>query len=414
VLVLALTGAAEGQITVNPTGVGLRHSGATTAFLTFRGLEADQQPMEGLWCGEINEDNSCVPGTIFGRLPSRSNLSRLSSGGTNFTDIMTVPPSVTRRAYQDAQRGNDATFFYVRRFMDTSDGSSEFVAVICRMAGGGARSPLSLTDVRLAFEVDRPVLATGYGAPPPPFGATIEYTGAGRLKGRWEVVLPGDIQPSERDLLTEATLPVEERASQRRYTQIGRFDVFLPPTGRFHLEGPKPENLPAGSGGLHLILLRIEATEDVNSRSDTGTGVLQAAGVAGFPIPVLRYYVGAESVAVRLATLSREGLQLIAPMAGEQLGVRDPLNFSWMGAKDAFFHRLEVKGAEGPILTALVDPGVSSYTAPPWIRSHRGEPLRWRVQAVGADGETTGQTPWNEFSFVPEGTDSDPATTSSR
>ena len=92
--------------------------------------------------------------------------------------------------------------------------------------------PFSLTDVVLAFDIDRPVLSVQRGELPPKLKAEIRYTGTGRLKGRWEVVFPQDEPPSDRDLLTEATLPPAERPLQRRYTELDRFDVFLPPTGR--------------------------------------------------------------------------------------------------------------------------------------------------------------------------------------
>ena len=36
-------------------------------------------------------------------------------GGT-FTDIMSIPPNVARRAYDAAAAGATSTFFYVRRF----------------------------------------------------------------------------------------------------------------------------------------------------------------------------------------------------------------------------------------------------------------------------------------------------------
>ena len=134
---------------VNPSGVNVRSNGATTVFLTFQNLRPGQIAAESFWCGAVtstgvSNTNPCVPGTLFGRLPARNNLSRPSGTGgfSNLTDIMTIPASVSRRAYQSARSGDDATFFYVRRFVE--NGVDEFVTVTCRMAGGGARSPLAL------------------------------------------------------------------------------------------------------------------------------------------------------------------------------------------------------------------------------------------------------------------------------
>ncbi|MBE9033149.1 hypothetical protein IQ266_25760, partial [filamentous cyanobacterium LEGE 11480] len=277
-------------VTVSPTGVNVRTFGATTVFLTFRGLN-NQTTAEAFWCGDINADQSCVAGTIFGRLPLRSNLSR-PSGQNNFTDIMTIPPSVARRAYQDAVRGNRSEFFYVRRFVNPTTGQSEFVAVTCRLAGGGARVPLSLTRVQLKFADGKPTPAITVGEDLPKFGAEIRFNGTGRLKGRWEVVLPGDPLPTREDLLPEASLPIERRALQRRYTTIERFDMFLQPTGRVFLPGPDPSRLPKGLTGAHMLLLRIEATDDREGNSDIGgQRVISSGGVAGFPLPTLRYFM---------------------------------------------------------------------------------------------------------------------------
>src|SRR5262249_6822237 len=108
-------------IRVNPTGVNVNVSGATTVFLTF-GPVGNFRPAEGTWCGELipaTPDNGlkCDPATIFGTLPGRFNRSR-SSGNLGFTDIMSIPPSVARRAYQAAQAGSVSSFFYVRHFIN--------------------------------------------------------------------------------------------------------------------------------------------------------------------------------------------------------------------------------------------------------------------------------------------------------
>ncbi|MBE9029003.1 hypothetical protein IQ266_04405 [filamentous cyanobacterium LEGE 11480] len=363
-------------VTVNPTGVNVKTFGATTVFLTFRGLN-NQTAAEAFWCGDINADNSCVAGTIFGRLPLRSDLSRLS-GQNNFTDIMTIPASVSRRAYQDALRGNRSDFFYVRRFVNPTTGQSEFVAVTCRLAGGGARVPLSLTNVQLKFADGQPVPAITTGESLPKFGAEIRFNGTGRLKGRWEVVLPGDPLPTREDLLTEATLPIEQRALQRRYTQLERFDTFLQPTGKFFLPGPDPSRFPKGSVGAHLILLRIEATDDREGNSDIGTPnqgrAISNGGVAGFPMPVLRYFI----------TPSQPKPLLLEPRQGQT--VISPVKFVWQGISGVGGYRLMVKNTDKMVLSALLEPDKTQYTAPPWLQEQAGNSLTWSIQALKADG----------------------------
>src|SRR6185295_10768307 len=161
----------------------------------------------------------CNQATIFGCLPVRYNQST-SSGTAAYTDIMSIPPSVARRAYVDAAKGSEATFFYVRRFASTTGGPDEYVPLTIRLSGNGASVPFSLTDVKLSWGVNKPILFIKGDEKLPQPSAEITYTGTGRLKGRWELVRPGDELPSDRDLLTEATLPIEERGLQRRYTEL--------------------------------------------------------------------------------------------------------------------------------------------------------------------------------------------------
>ena len=288
-------------IAVNPKGVNVNSQGATTVFLTFGNLQ-NYRPAEATWCGDIisaapDSGLKCNPATIYGFLPARYDHSK-RSGNNAYTDVMSIPASVARRAYQAAARGEEARFFYVRRFISTTGGPDQFVDVTCRLSGGGARVPFSLTDVKLSFiNQETQVLFAQAEKPLPPIKAEITYTGTGRLKGRWEVVLPGEELPEEKDLLTEATLPFEERATQRRYTQLSRFNQFLPPTGKVILPGPDVSRLPHNVDGTYLILLRLEASDDREADSsltaiNAGPDTVHSGAVAGFPLPVLRYVIG--------------------------------------------------------------------------------------------------------------------------
>lgn len=400
-------------ITVSPRGVNVRTFGPTTVFLTFFGLEADQVPAEALWCGEINANQSCVPGTVFGRLPIRNNLAT-RSGNRNLTDIMTIPASVARRAYQDALRGNSSEFFYVRRFASRTGGPDQFVAVTCRLAGGGARVPLALTDVRLEF-VDRAdnraessqtassrvVQVVTQGQDAPPVQANIRYNGSGRLKGRWEVVLPGDTLPTQQDLLTEASLPVEQRGLQRRYTLVETFDRFLPPTGQVILPGPDPAKLPQNTAGLHLILLRIEATDDREGNSFTGVGTVNSGGVAGFPLPVLRYYVSPGEGEIAPANVPQT-LALLQPDANAQLAAAQSITFRWQPFSNAKAYKLEIAevNTNKLLLSAVLNGDTTSYTAPPWLRQNSGKLLQWRVLAIAADNRVISQSNWRKFQYT--------------
>ena len=400
---LLLSSPSAAQIRVNPTGVNVNMNGATTAFLTFGGVSGFV-PVEAIWCGELESAApdvglKCNPNTVFGRLPIRLDQSRPSGAGA-FTDIMSIPPSVARRAYQAATSGQTSSFFYVRRFRSTSGGQDQYVAVTCRLAGGGARVPFALSDVDVKFDVETPILFLSPGEAARPLFAKISYNGTGRLKGRWEIVYPGEEPPGERDLLTEGTLPLEERGTQRRYTELGRFNVFLPPTGQYMLEGPDVSRIPTTTEGMYLILLRIEASDDKEADSNlgavgAGSGIAHAGAMAGFPMPPLRYVVGAGSSNLS-ETVASSHLRLLSPIADAALPGDSQLDFTWVegGARAAFF-RIEFQNAGGEeIHSAIVPRGPGLYRAPSFLRERAGGSMRWRVTALDLLGRKIQDTQW--------------------
>lgn len=400
---------AQNQIKVTPSSVNVYSQGATTVFVTYGAL-GDYRPAETSWCGDVAPATpdvgfKCVPGTIYGTLPSRFDISRRS--GTNaYTDIVSVPSSVARKAYQAAAAGEDSQFFYVRRFISGSGGPDQYVVVTMRLSGNGAGAPFSLTDVQLGFGAS--VGPTTGGSEPlvlfvepngkmPPVRAEVKYTGAGRLRGRWEVALPGDELPETRDLLTEASLPIEERGSQRRYTQVSRFNVFLPPGGRAILPGPDPARLPKKAAGQYLILLRIEASDDRENNSnlaDVGAGasVAQGGATAGFPMPVLRYVVGGGDNTNSVAKPGQ--FALVLPRDGATARAAQPIDFVWAASPQAVFYRLEITDVnEKPILSAVLKTGVLTYRAPSWFKDKAGtQTLRWRVVALDQQGNRVAET----------------------
>jgi len=409
VLLVSFPAIAPAQVRVNPTGVNVNMNGATTVFLTFGGL-GNYRPVEATWCGELvsaapDAGLKCNPATIFGRLPIRFDQSRLSGVG-GFTDVMSIPPSVARRAYQAAEAGQNSSFFYVRRFVSSTGGADQYVAVTCRMAGGGARVPFSLVDVAIKFDVETPILFLKAGEVAPQSSARILYNGTGRLKGRWEIVFPGEQAPSERDLLTEATLPIEERGSQQRYTELDRFNVFLPPTGEYLLPGPDPSRLPTKTEGMYLLLLRVEVSDDKEGDSNLGSagagaGIVHAGAVAGFPLPPLRYVVGAGNSDLS-ATVASTQLRALTPSADAAIGAEVPIDFTWTeaGTRSAYF-RVEIRNALGEeVLAAVVPRGPGLYRAPSWLRERTtGSALGWRILALDLLGRRISETRWQNFSL---------------
>jgi hypothetical protein len=404
---IALSVPATGQLRVNPTGVNVNTQGATTAFLTYGGLR-DQIPVEAFWCGALvaatpARGSKCDPSTIFGQLPIRYDQSRLTAG--TLTDVMTIPPSVSRRAYQDAARGSTSSFFYVRRFVSRTGAPDEYVAVTCRLAGGGARVPFALTDVALSFDVRTPVLFVEPNAEVPALKAEIAYNGTGRLRGRWEVVLPGDEPPATEDLLTEATLPPEDRGTQRRYTELQRFNILVPPTGRVVLPGPNVTRIPTTAEGTYLILLRIEATDDKEGDSDrsaagAGTGVIHSGAIAGFPMPVLRYVVGAGTNAYPAADGARD-LALLLPRNDATVPPDSTLTVSWLENRQAALYRVDFETDDGvPVFSAIAPAGSVTYRAPSFLAERgSGKALRWRVTALDFGGHESRRSPWRRVNL---------------
>ena len=179
--------------------------------------------------------------------------------------------------------------------------------------------------------------------------------------------------------------------------------MFLPPTGRVTLPGPDPKKLPTTVDGLHQVLLRIEASDDKEADSDlraagAGDGVVHSGAVAGFPLPVLRYFVGSVPPGFVPGRLS-----LLAPAGGAVLSATEPLTFSWTPDRDAVLYRLEIADGEGKeVFSAVLQQGLSSYRAPSFLRPGGPGKLRWRVVATGPDGRVTASSPWRDVSWAGE------------
>lgn len=407
---------AQNEIKVSPNSANVYSQGATTVFLTYGNL-GDYRPAETTWCGDIQPARpalgfSCVPGTIYGTLPRRFDVSR-RSGTNGYTDVVSVPASVARKAYQAAAAGENSQFFYVRRF-ESPTGIDQFVSVTMRLTGNGIAAPFSLTDVQLGFGASTGISASGQepqvlfiepGKKAPAVRAEIKYTGSGRLRGRWEVVRPGESLPDERDLLPESSLPVEERGTQARFSQVSRFNVFLSSGGRYTLQGPDASKLPTQVPGQYLILLRIEASDDGLNTSDlsvvgAGRSTVNSGAAAGFPLPVLRYVVGGSDNTQDVAAPG-EFLSLL-PKDGTTLAATQIAEFVWSENPQAKLYRLEIEDDNGKLIhSAVLKAPVRTYRAPSWLKAKSGDTnLRWRVIALDANGKTIGGTSRRSFRFA--------------
>jgi len=388
-------------ITVSPHEATVYSQGATSVLLTFGNL-GNRRPAESTWCGALvpaapDLGSSCDPATIFGRLPARYNQSRLS-GNNAYTDIMSVTPSVARRAYLDAARGATATFYYVRRFTSTTGEPDEYVPVTLRLAGNGAAVPFSITNVRLLWDGgNKTVPFVKSGEQLPRITAEIFYTGTGRLIGRWEIVKPGEALPTQRDLLPESSLPLEERGTQKRFTQVKRFNLFLPPGGRITIPGPENARIEKTVEGMYLLLLRIEAAQDGLNRSDlqavnAGQATVDSGGVAGFAIPTLRYYVGTGGM--NQADEFKATDNQLSPADQTPFNASQPIQFTWPIVAEARYYRLMIEDVAGnEVFSAVLLRDAHSYSAPSWLLDKPANNiLRWRVVAFGVGDKLLSET----------------------
>lgn len=271
------------------------------------------------------------------------------------------------------------------------------------MAGGGARVPFSLLDVEMGFDVEAPVLYVRNGDRPPAVRARIAYNGTGRLRGRWEVVMPGEELPSSRDLLTEATLPFEERGTQRRYTEIGRFNVFLPRRAdRSSCPAPiRAGCRPAPKASTTCCCASRRATTRKATRTSRAQARARVSSTRA-PSPASRcppsgYVVGGE----RTTTLDGGApgdLRLLAPV-DEAVVLSGDLDLAWLELPQADVYRVEMADQAGQVLlSALVQRGVSAYRAPPFLKERApGGQVRWRVVAIDVTGRELRSSVWRRL-----------------
>lgn len=402
---------AAAQISVSPSETTVYSQGATTVLLTFGNL-GNRRPLESTWCGALipaapDIGMKCDPSVIFGRLPLRYNQSRLS-GNNAYTDIMSVTPSVARRAYLDAARGATATFYYVRRFISSAGGPDEYVPVTLRLGGNGAAVPFSITNVRLLWDGgNKTVPFVKSGEALPLITAEIFYTGSGRLVGRWELVKPGETPPSQRDLLPESSLPIEERGTQRRFSQVKRFNIFLPPVGRTTIRGPENQRIEKTVNGMYLLLLRIESAQDGLNQSNlqsvnAGQGTIDSGGASGFAMPTLRYYVGTGGMS-QIDEFNATDNRLV-PADQAEFTFSQSLEFRWPAVVEAKYYKLIIESESGSeIFSSVLLPETRVYRAPSWLLEQRTPASwRWRVMAFSRDSAVLSATPLRVLRLVAE------------
>jgi hypothetical protein len=151
---------------------------------------------------------------------------------------------------------------------------------------------------------------------------------------------------------------------------------------------------------MYLLLLRIEAVTDGVNRSDlqavgAGQAVVNSGAVAGFPTPVLRYYVNGNGKVAQVDPLEAETSTQLLPADNTEVAATESIVFRWPATENTSLYRLEISDLlNRNVLSAVVLPNSHNYRAPSWLREQAGgRTLQWQVIAIGSDGKVLNETP---------------------
>jgi hypothetical protein len=184
-----------------------------------------------------------------------------------------------------------------------------------------------------------------------------------------------------------------------------RFNLYLLPAGKIVLAGPEAWRVDESLNGLYLVLLRIEASDDKEADTDlasvgAGGGVVHGGAVAGFPLPVLRYYVANGSTTLQPATIAGDNLLLLGPENQATLDPDKPVDFTWSPLANAVIYRFEVEDLSTSVISAILPAGVGTYRAPSWFKDKIGNTaVRWRVVAFDKQSNQIRDTEWRALRF---------------
>ena len=178
-------------------------------------------------------------------------------------------------------------------------------------------------------------------------------------------------------------MPFSERSRQQRFTRVKRVDQQLFSSGEILLEGPRYSDLPTTQTGLYEILLRLDVSEDRETRSSlsiTGEPInLFAGALANFPLQPIEYFVppGLEDHTSRYVLNPRLGTE----------GLQSKLRWNKPSAGDLVIEVLlsrEIEGSEPKTLIAPASRGEVSLPQS-WTES---PPTELKVRILDQAGNT--------------------------
>ena len=124
--------------------------------------------------------------------------------------------------------------------------------------------------------------------------------------------------------------------------------------------------------------------------------VVHSGGVAGFPLPTLRYFVGAGGTVLAAGSKT---LALLLPDENAFVRSTVPIDFTWSEVEGAAYYQLDLEDMSGGVLlSAVALQGAAFHRAPSWIaaKALKGgrEPaeIRWRVTAFDERAKVLAET----------------------
>ena len=226
----------------------------------------------GVFCFTFSSVTGCNAGTVLGtEIASKSTVPNGFVNG--FDAVVTIPEVVLNRVQQRVRTNpTNALFFVVFQLIPAAgvnlgNGANVpfFVQINFRFLGGssGAKA-LTITKIKLiatepGYPEVRNTIIDEHNRDSGEFCLEIWYTGSGQVQGWWQLWTNSHPPLTDIDLMTEASLPENQRRLQRRFFQLKRIREYFGPSGYIKLTLPYSE-IPEDLKGQMLLFPRFLAT----------------------------------------------------------------------------------------------------------------------------------------------------------